>query len=159
MKRGLEKLEEEVKFIRRKAPLASIGGSAGPIDEDLFHWKALFVGPIGSYYEGGLYYLEMIFSKDYPYEVPKVRMRTPIYHPNIRYDGKICVNYLTEWKPENDIVGIVNAVYLLLSLTKEPEDGWKGYYKFNLEETLKLKNKANLSQKYDWSDKKWEIDI
>ena len=157
-KKGLEKLEEEVKFIRRKGPLASIGGSAGPIEEDLFHWRALFVGPIGSYYEGGLYYLEMVFSENYPYTAPKVRMRTPIYHPNIRDDGKICVDYLTKWKPEYDIVGIVNAVFLLLSLTKEPEGGWNGYHPFNLEKTLLLKSKANLSQKYDWNDKKWELD-
>lgn len=47
MKKGSEKLQEELKFMRRKAPLASMGGSAGPID-NIFHWKAVFVGPIGS---------------------------------------------------------------------------------------------------------------
>ena len=156
MKKGLQKLEEEIKFIRRKGPLASIGGSAGPINGDMFHWQALFVGPIGSYYEGGLYYLEMIFSEEYPSVPPKVRMRTPIYHPNISSSGKICVDYLNYWKDENNIVGLLNAVYLLLSLTKEPEGGWKGYKDFNLEKTLELKSKANLSQKYDWNDKNWE---
>ena len=58
-------------------------------------------------------------------------------------------------KPENDIVGIINTVFLLLSLTKEPEGGWNGYNNFDLEKTLKLKRKATLSQ-YDWKDKEWE---
>ena len=159
MKKGLEKLEEEIKFIRRKGPLASMGGSAGPINGDMFHWQGIFVGPIGSHYEGGLYYLEMIFSEDYPLVSPKVRMRTPIYHPNIRFDGKICVDYLNNWKEENNIIGLINAVYLLLSLTKEPEEGWKGYKDFNLEKTLKLKSKANLFQKYDYNDKNWILDF
>ena len=100
--------------------------------------------------------IEEDLFQNYPNEPPKVRMRTPIYHPNISSKGKICVDYLTKWKPENDIVGIINAVYLLLSLTKEPEGGWNGYKNFDLEKTLELKRKATLSQVYDWKDKEWE---
>ena len=70
-------------LLEEKVLLPSIWGSVGPIEEDLFYWRGLFVSPIGSYYEGGLYYLEMIFSEEYPSVPPKVRMRTPIYHPNI----------------------------------------------------------------------------
>lgn len=161
MKTGRERLTEELKFMRRKAPLASMGGSAGPIDNDLFHWKATFVGPIGSLYEGGLYYIEMVFTDNYPIEKPKVRMRTKIYHPNINLStGKICVDYLNYWdKNTNNITGIVNAAYLLLSLNNEPKDGWNGYNSFSPDKARESKKNAGLSQSYDWSDISWKDSI
>lgn len=160
MKKGYDKLTEELKFMRRKAPLASMGGSAGPINNDLYHWKASFVGPIGSLYEGGLYYIEMVFNENYPIEKPKVRMRTPIYHPNINLStGRICVDYLNSWNQDNNIFGIVNAAYLLLSLTKEPKDGWNGYNSFNPDKARESKKNAGLSQSYDWSDISWKDSI
>ena len=159
MKKGHEKLEEELKFMRRKAPLASMGGSAGPID-NIYHWKALFVGPIGSLYEGGLYYLEMVFTENYPNEKPKVRMRTKIYHPNINLTtGRICVDYLNNWTKDNNIVGIVNAAYILMSLTEEPSQGWNGYNSFDAEKARNYKQYAGLSQSYDWSDISWKDSI
>ena len=93
-----EKLEEEYIYHLEEGPLSDIGGSAGVIDEDILHWKASFIGPTGSFYENGLFIVEMKFTSNYPNEAPKVRMRTQTYHPNIRSDGKICVNYLSDGK-------------------------------------------------------------
>ena len=161
MKKGRERIEEELKFMRRKAPLASMGGSAGPINKNnINHWQACFVGPPGSLYEGGLYYLEIIFPSNYPDERPLVRMRTPIYHPNIKLkNGFICVDYLSSWKKEYNIVGVVNAVYLLLSLNKEPSGGWNGFNSFDPEKARDSKKNASLSQKYNWDDVSWQEEI
>jgi ubiquitin-protein ligase len=160
MKTGYDKLTEELKFIRRKAPLASMGGSAGPIGDDLYHWKAAFVGPIGSLYEGGLYYIEMVFTNDYPKVKPKCRMRTPIYHPNINLTtGRICVDYLNDWNENNNICGIVNAAYILLSLTETPANGWNGYNSFDPNKARESKKNAGVSQSYDWSDISWKDNI
>lgn len=159
MKKGAEKLKEELKFMRRKAPLASMGGSAGPID-NIYHWKAIFVGPIGSLYEGGLYYLEMVFTEEYPIVKPKVRMRTKIYHPNINLDtGRICVDYLNEWNKDNNIIGIINAAYVLMSLTEQPPQGWNGYNSFDPNKAKESKKNAGISQSYDWSDISWKDSI
>ena len=152
---GKEKLEEEYIYHLEEGPLSDIGGSAGPIDEDLFHWAASFIGPTGSFYENGLFIVEMKFTNNYPNEAPRVRMRTQTYHPNIKDDGNVCVDYLTSWKNKNNITGIINAIFSLLSLTKEPEGGWHGYANrpFDPEKAKEWRRKyAFQSQTYNWNE-------
>ena len=54
----------------------------------------------GSYWYGGKYLFSFHFPDDYPYNPPKVMCKTKIYHPNIDYDGNVCLNMLKEdWNP------------------------------------------------------------
>ena len=150
-KKGIEKLEEEYKYIRKNDVFSAIGGSAGPITKkDYKHWCACFIGPINTPYQGGLFYIEMKFSDNYPDDAPEVRMRTPIYHPNINCgNGKVCVEYINKWKSSNDIIGIVNRVFDLLA-NPNPDDGW---YALNEGKARKFKDKYALeSQSYDWEN-------
>ena len=52
----------------------------------------------------------------YPYKAPRVACLTPPFHPNISYDGKVCLNIIREdWKPVytlNHVVqGLVSLFY------------------------------------------------
>ena len=60
----------------------------------------------------------MDISTNYPYDPPKVKCMTQIYHPNIDLQGNVCLNILKDdWKP---VLGI-NAVILgLIFLFIEP---------------------------------------
>ena len=65
----------------------------------------------GSYWYGGKYLFSFHFPDDFPFSPPKVMCKTKIYHPNIDYDGNVCLNMLKEdWNPtytgESSIAGV-----------------------------------------------------
>ena len=67
-----------------------------------------------SYWYGGKYLFSFHFTDDFPNEPPKVLCKTKIYHPNIDYDGNVCLNILKEdWKPVFSASKCIAAVYQL----------------------------------------------
>jgi ubiquitin-protein ligase len=160
MSTGIKKLQEEYKYLRKSGILATVEGSAAPIKKDFLHWKGIIVGPKNTPYAGGTYYFEMKFTNEYPNKGPTdVRMRTPIYHPNIsNSNGHICVQYLSSWKNTNDIAGIVNIIFDLLN---NPNPA-SSYNSTNIEKAREMNQKyATSEQNYDWSmvwDKGWNFE-
>ncbi len=55
----------------------------------------------------------------YPHEPPVIVLKTvPIYHPNINFEGKICLNVLRDgWQP---VMTITHVIYGLLLLFEQP---------------------------------------
>ena len=97
--------------------------SAGPIkDDDLLVWKATIIGPIDSPYSGGIFNLRILFTEDYPFNPPKIKFTTKIYHPNINYNGQICLDLLKDkWTPALTISKLLLSICSLLT-DPNPDD-------------------------------------
>ncbi|XP_042348354.1 ubiquitin-conjugating enzyme E2 T [Plectropomus leopardus] len=88
--------------------------------------RAQIVGGTGTPYEGGLFSLEIKIPERYPFEPPKMRFLTPIYHPNIDNSGRICHDALKlppkgAWKPSLNISTVLTSIQLLMA-EPNPDD-------------------------------------
>lgn len=95
-------------------------------DEKIDSLTAVIIGPHGTPYEGGLFQLEVNISEKYPFEPPRVKFTTPVYHPNIDSTGLICMDLLKMppkggWKPTISLENLLMAVQMLLG-NPNPDD-------------------------------------
>ena len=78
-------------------------------------------GPKDSPYDNGLFYVEMFLGKQYPMKKPKIRMITPIYHPNIDKIGRMSISGLLSWTPALTIQRVATQIFLTLE-DPNPDD-------------------------------------
>jgi len=83
--------------------------------DNISFWKLIIDGPKDTPYEGGRFACYIRFPDDYPFKPLDFRFYTPIYHPNINNDGKICIDILkNHWSPAITLQRVVCSVIYLL---------------------------------------------
>lgn len=116
---ALKRIKKELVDLNSDPPSAC---SAGPVGDDLYHWQATIMGPAGSPYQGGVYFLTIHFPTDYPFKPPKLMFTTRIYHPNINSNGSICLDILrNQWSPALTISKVLLSICSLLD-DPNPDD-------------------------------------
>ncbi|CAD8161496.1 unnamed protein product [Paramecium octaurelia] len=117
---ALKRIQKELADLAKDPPANC---SAGPVDDkDNFHWQATIMGPEGSPYQGGVFFLNIHFPTDYPFKPPKINFVTRIYHPNINQNGAICLDILKDqWSPALTISKVLLSISSLLT-DPNPDD-------------------------------------
>lgn len=83
--------------------------------DNIRNWTASINGPIDTPYQNFKFNLELKFNDNYPVKAPSVKFISPIYHPNVYKDGKICVDILQgEWSPVQNVRTILISIRSLL---------------------------------------------
>ncbi|KAI9806421.1 MAG: Ubiquitin-conjugating enzyme E2 C [Piccolia ochrophora] len=97
------------------------GISAFPsADGNLLNWTGTITGPEDTYYAGLTFKLSFAFPGTYPYEPPTVLFKTPIYHPNVDFSGRICLDILKDkWSA---VYNVQSVLLSLQSLLGEPNN-------------------------------------
>eukprot|EP01083_Nonionella_stella_P086091 238945_1 len=90
----------------------------GPIDDnDLFKCKAMIIGSKGSLYEDGIYLVDVIFPRDYPFKPPRLEWTHEnqvdhIFHPIFSVSRRICIPVVSsaEWSPAKNIHVVLKQI-------------------------------------------------
>ncbi|KAM6924627.1 ubiquitin-conjugating enzyme E2 T [Xenentodon cancila] len=119
----VSRLKRELQMLSSEPPP---GVSCWQTEDHVHDLRAQIVGGTGTPYEGGLFSLEVIVPERYPFEPPKIRFLTPIYHPNIDNSGRICHDALKlppkgAWKPSLNISTVLTSIQLLMA-EPNPDD-------------------------------------
>merc|ERR1711988_318789 len=107
------------------------GFTVEPASDDLFTWIVGMYGPPGTIYEGGYFKARMKFPETYPMEPPSMVMMSPMWHPNIFEDGRLCISILhppgddptsgelasERWNPTQSVATVLLSV---ISMLNEP---------------------------------------
>lgn len=122
-------------FLRGEANLLnsyeSEGISAIPLDRQNNYWQATILGPPGSPYEGGKFFLFIYFPERYPMTPPTVRFLTKILHPNVSRHGDVGIDIFQQqnWSLALNVAKVLLSVQSLLTdpyteVCMEPEVGY-----------------------------------
>lgn len=85
--------------------------------------KIILRGPSETPYENGLFVLDVKFSSEYPFTSPSIYFGTPILHPNVANNGRICIDILqNKWSSAFSLLSVILSISSLLGdpNTKEP---------------------------------------
>jgi len=112
----LKRLKNEYKKLQ-KDPVCNC--SASPVSKaNIMDWQAIIMGPDETPYEGGIFKLDINFTKEYPLKPPQIRFKTKIFHPNINSSGGICIDILKD--KCTPILSIRTILLSICSLLNDP---------------------------------------
>ena len=114
----------------KKDPISGI--SAEPFSDNPRYFNVIITGPKDSPYDGGKFHLQLDLPEEYPMVPPKCIFMTKIYHPNIDFLGRICLDILKKnWSPALQIRAVLLSIQSLLNepntadpLNEKVNDHW-----------------------------------
>mmetsp|Transcript_44360 Transcript_44360/g.53602 ORF Transcript_44360/g.53602 Transcript_44360/m.53602 type:complete len:239 (+) Transcript_44360:95-811(+) len=98
-----------------------------PDSSDMSKIHAQITGPPDSPFSSGVFLLTVTITSRYPFEPPRCRFITPIYHPNVDAAGRICLDTLKSppagsWSPAVSLPSLLLSIRSLMG-EPNPDDG------------------------------------
>ena len=101
--------------------------SVSPNMNNFMEWDFMIIGPPDTFYEGGMFYGNIKFPKEYPNKPPKLKFHSEMHHPNIYKDGNVCISILHEgvdqygyesvterWNPSHSVNTVLMSIISML---------------------------------------------
>jgi len=127
---AIELLRRQLHELNRNPPDGVSVGLAD--DSNLFKWELMIVGPPDTLYEGGFFKATLDFPPNFPNMPPEMTFTSPMWHPNVFPDGKVCISILhapgedphnelesaeERWRP---VLGVEQIIISVMSILSDP---------------------------------------
>lgn len=118
-----QRIKREFKEVIRSEEVAKCAIKVELVNDNYTELKGEIAGPPETPYEGGTFVLEIKVPETYPFNPPKVRFITKIWHPNISsVTGAICLDILKDqWAAAMTLRTVLLSLQALLAAA-EPDD-------------------------------------
>ena len=165
---GWKRLYNEFRDLNHN-PISSLHITVGLVkDNDIYKWIVCLLGPKDTPYANGIFYLHLIFPKDYPEKCPEIVFLTRIYHLNVNPwksympgaepVGHVSVSFINWWKPETTPREILTRLYSIF-YCPNPEScyGLEREKEFRFNRSLYMLKVCYFTKKYANYDQKREL--
>ena len=121
--RAAARIKKEIRDVAKSEEVAHSLVKLELKNDNFTELRGEIAGPLGTPYEGARYELEINVPESYPFEPPKVKFVTKVWHPNISsVTGVICLDILKDqWAAVLTLRTVMLSLQALLSAA-EPDD-------------------------------------
>ncbi|XP_064481633.1 ubiquitin-conjugating enzyme E2-22 kDa-like [Ornithodoros turicata] len=120
---AVQRIKREFKEVVKSEEVAKCAIKVELVNDNYTELRGEIAGPPETPYEGGTFVLEIQVPETYPFNPPKVRFITKIWHPNISsVTGAICLDILKDqWAAAMTLRTVLLSLQALLAAA-EPDD-------------------------------------
>ncbi len=108
----LRRIQQEIKALHTysRVKVSNVRENLDSVEFDLLVKGAAIVDQKGNL--GYEHTLHVILSRNYPYQMPLVEWKSPIWHPNVSLTGGVCIGALKthNWNDKHDVKEVAIAI-------------------------------------------------
>ena len=123
---AVARIQREFKEVVKSEEVANNLIKLDLLDESFSHLRGRINGPPDTPYQGGTFELDIVIPETYPFNPPKVKFLTKIWHPNISsVTGAICLDILKDqWAAAMTLRTVLLSIQALLASPEadDPQD-------------------------------------